>query len=456
MEKSVEKRSRRGKGGRVHFIGVGGVGMYSLARLAIERGCAVSGSDESDSTLLKDLSSRGAVVYQGSDAAALSDADAVVYSLAIPDSDAELSFARERGLRLYTRAEYLGELMREFDTSVAVCGSHGKSTVTAMIGHILSAAGKNPTVSVGAPLSDGMPYKSGGSELLVLEACEYRDSFLKLYPDVVCATSLELDHTDYFPDLDSIKRSFLRFINRAERAAVINADDENLAALLPLTDAEVITVGTSPSAHIRYSINGFSDSGITYSIFKNNIPCGLFTLSLLGAFNISNAAIAIAAATALGVSAEEGGRALESFPGVGRRIELVGRVRGSDIIYDYAHHPTEIRAVIDALKLKYSSLCVIFKPHTYTRTRDLWFDFADALSLADRLILTDIYPAREAPIDGITSERLALAVGERAVYATDRDAAKIALESGCAAIVLMGAGNLDEAMGELLKKDLTK
>lgn len=441
---------------RIHFIGVGGVGNYSLARMALELGFSVSGSDAVESYLIDDLRSRGAFTYSGSDTATLADADKVVYSLAVPETDVELSLARERKMRLYTRAEYLGEVMRSFGETVAVCGSHGKSTVTAMIGHILSAVGKNPTVSVGAPLSDGLPYKSGGKEHLVLEACEYRDSFLKLYPDIVCATNLELDHTDYFPDLDSIKRSFRHFLCRAERALVINADDENLSSLLPLTDIPTVTVGTSSSSIFRYALNGFSDTGITYSVFKNNIPCGRFKLHLSGVFNVGNATLAIAAADACGVSATDAGRALESFSGIGRRMELVGRVSHSDIIYDYAHHPTEIRAVIDAMKLKYSSLCVIFKPHTYTRTRDLWFDFAAALSLADTVIITDVYPAREKPIEGITAERLAKAVGGNAICAKDGDAAKIALETGCAAIVVMGAGNLDAVLGELLKKDLTK
>ena len=457
MGEAVEKRNGARiveRGRRIHFIGVGGVGMYSLARLAIEGGASVSGSDRANGRLLEDLASRGAFVYSGSDIGAITDVDEVVYSLAVAEDDAELKFARESEKIVLSRAEYLGKIMQGYREKIGVCGSHGKSTVSAMVSHILSAVGKDPTSSIGAPLGDGLPFRAGGREMLVFEACEYRDSFLKLYPDTVCATNLELDHTDYFKDLDAMKRSFLMFMNRAEERVILNEDDADLSSLIPLIDPEIVRVGTSTTARYRYLPNDFSNDGITYSFFKDNILKGRFRLPLIGDFNLTNAALAIATAAELGVSVEECGSSLESFRGIGRRMEKIGAVGKSDIIYDYAHHPTEIRAVIDALRLKYGSVCVIFKPHTYTRTRDLWWDFVSALSLADVALITDIYAAREAPIDGITAERLAEAIGEGAAAVPDREAARIALGYGFGAIAIMGAGDNSAVLRAIFPKSL--
>lgn len=442
---------------RVHFIGVGGVGMYALARLALEFGYNISGSDTSPSLYTENLISLGAkIFYTHSESNIPDGVSEVVYSLAIAHDNPELTSARKRDIPTFSRAEFLGNLMKSYAHPIGVSGSHGKSTTTAMIYHILSKLGKNPTALVGAPLCGGMPYAGGGRDILVYEGCEYRDSFLKFHPSVVAVTNIELDHTDYFSSLDDIKHSFLMCINRAEKLAVINIDDENSASLMPLIDVKTVTYGFSDGADIKGSLSSFGSDGIKYKLTQNNIYKGEYSLNTLGTFNISNALCAIGAASSLGIPVSDCAAALEDFPGVGRRMELVGNTCGKDIIYDYAHHPTEIRAVIDALKLRYRTLCVIFKPHTYTRTRDMWDEFVSALSLADRVIVTDIFPAREEPIKGITSARLAEFIGENALYASDLVAPEIALQSQSSAVVVMGAGNNDAVLSALLKKDLTK
>ena len=442
---------------RLHFIGIGGVGMYSLARLAKNIGYTVTGSDLAKSPYTESLSALGVKIFYSHAKENVDGAWGIVYSLAVSTDNPELSAALNSGAQIYSRAELFGLLMKKYATRIGVSGSHGKSTTTAMVYHILKHLGLSATAAVGAPISDGLPFCDGSDELLVYEACEYKDSFLKLFPSVVALTNIELDHTDYFSCLDDIKHSFLACVNRAEKFAVINIDDENSASLLPFIKTGVVSYGFSENASVRASIASFCDDGIKYTLIKNNSYCGEYFLKTLGVYNLSNALCAIATVSELlGVPAGYCGAALESFSGVSRRTELLGRLLGRDVIYDYAHHPTEIRAVIDALKLKYRTLTVIFIPHTYTRTRDLWDDFVRALSLADRIVITDIFPAREAPINGISAKRLANAIGESAVYANAVSAVDIALSSDTCAIAVMGAGNADVLLRSLYEKGLDK
>lgn len=441
---------------KVHYIGIGGVGMYSLARLSLLKGSEVSGSDISSNVYTKSLSSMGVKIFNSHSEGNLSGVDEVVYSLAISENNPELLYAKKNRIPTFTRAEYMGKLMKPFKKRIGVSGSHGKSTTTAMLYHIYKTLGFSPTVIAGAPIDGDLPFVSGGEDLLIYEACEYRDSFLKFSPSVVAVTNIELDHTDYFGSLEDIKHSFLMCINRAERYAAINADDENTSSLLPLIDTPTVTYGTSERAALRAEITSFLALGIKYTLRLNNIYSGEYTLSLDGGFNLSNALCAIATASGDGIPVGESARALESFHGIARRMEYIGSCLGKDIIYDYAHHPTEIRSVINALKLRYRSLTVIFKPHTYSRTKDMWEDFSSALSLADNVIVTDIFPAREEPIAHITSQRLADRIGECALYSEDCDAADIALGLGGEAIVIMGAGNNDTVLDAMRKKGLDK
>ncbi|MBR5242193.1 MAG: UDP-N-acetylmuramate--L-alanine ligase [Clostridia bacterium] len=442
------------KNARLHFIGIGGVGMYSLARLALKAGAVVSGSERSESDLAEELRGRGCKIYIGHSAENITpDIDAVVYSHAIGRENPELSMARDLGISTYSRSELLGLVMKQYENRIGISGTHGKSTVCAMLAHILKTAGLSPTVACGAPIVGKLPFLDGGEEHFVYEACEYRDSFLDFYPTSVVITNIELDHTDYFPTLEEYKGSFLRCINRAEKSCILNVDDPNIRALLPLIETEAVTVGTSASADFSYSPYSFLEDGIIYSLSRNNKLLGRFKLKLAGEFNLMNAALAIAAVSEYGVDPKEAATALESFAGVRRRCELVGAYGGRAVYYDYAHHPTEIRAVINALRARSGALTVIFTPHTYTRTRDLWQDFISALSLADFVILTDIFAAREEPVPNITSKRLAEAIGDRAFYSDVQSISGILNTYTYGDIVVMGAGENTEILSILVSKN---
>lgn len=438
----------------LHFIGIGGVGMYSIARLAQKFGVAVSGSERCNSDLTEDLVSRGCKIFIGHSAENISpDTDAVVYSHAIGRDNPELSAARDLGISTYSRSELLGLVMKQYENRIGISGTHGKSTVCAMVAHILKTRGLSPTVACGAPIVDKLPFLDGGEEYLVYEACEYRDSFLDFYPSSVVITNIELDHTDYFPSIEEYQSSFLKCINRAERSCILNIDDPNIRALLPFVEREVITVGTSLMADFSYSPYSFSEDGIIYSLSRNNKLLGRFKLKLVGEFNLMNATLAIAAASEQGIDPIEAAQALESFKGVKRRCELMGSTGTRAVYYDYAHHPTEIRAVINALRMRSGAITVIFTPHTYTRTRDLWDDFTSALSLADFVILTDIYAAREPEIENINSKRLAEAIGDRAFYSDAGGIIGILNTYTYGDIVVMGAGENSEILELLLSKN---
>ncbi len=434
---------------RIHFAGIGGVGMYSLALHSIINGKLVSGSDISKSALTASLEEAGAVIYQHHKGENVKGAELVVYSLSIATDNPELIYASEHGIPTLSRAEFMSKLISPYKNRIAVSGSHGKSTVTAMLAHIFLRCGKDPTVMAGAAINDGIPYIHGSDEYIIYEACEYKDSFLKFTPTSVSVTNLELDHTDYFKSLEDIKRSFLFSLNSAESFSVINTDDGNLLSLLSGIDGNVITVGASSCADLSYSITSLGGT-IGYSLRRGGKDIGTYSLMLHGVFNISNAMIAIATAYGYGIEPDEAATALESFSGIPRRMELVGYRNGRPIIYDYAHHPTEIKAVIDALHERYERLTVIFRPHTYSRTRDLWDDFVRALRSAEHLILTDIFAAREPLIYGVSAKRLADQAG--GLYLADKDIVRAVDSFTSGAIAVMGAGELEDIKNALLNK----
>ncbi len=437
---------------RLHFVGTGGVSMYSLARLAIENGALVSGSDREHSERTRLLSALGAQIFIGHSPENVDGAFLVIYSQAISPDNPELISASEQGIPTASRAEYMGVLMRGYSNRIGVSGSHGKSTVTAMLDAIFTAAGLRPTVLSGAELPSGEPFRLGGGDFLIYEGCEYKDSFLSFCPTVSVGLNMELDHTDYFADIEQMKRSFVKALGRATDFAVICYDDQNLRQILPKIKARAVTYGSREGSLYRYSITSFYEGGFEFTLKKYDSVLGIFRLNLPGVFNIANAVAAITVALEYGIELKIIQEAIGSFCGIKRRLELIGRRFGRDIYYDYAHHPTEISAAITALKtLRAGPLTVIFKPHTYTRTRDLWQGLVDSLSLADYLILGDIFPAREEPLPDITSERLAAEI-PGAMYCPDDEITRaIYLRTG-GTVVLMGAGDLENIKKEILNE----
>ena len=436
---------------KVHFIGIGGVSMYTLARVTHSRGITVVGSDRLENERTRNLVNRGIPVKIGHDGLNSIGATLVVYSHAIGENNPELKYARNLNIPTVNRAEFMGALMLDYKKRIGVSGTHGKSTTTAMLDLIFTSALGEPTTLSGAELYTGEPIREGGNNLLIYEACEYRDSFLNFSPSIALATNLEFDHPDYFENIEVLKNSFRRALSRATDFALVNLDDENLSKIIPDLKTRVVTFGQSERAQYRYLITGFLDTGTEFMVYHNKISVGKFRLNVPGIHNVQNAAAAISLALEYGIDVKTVAAAIESFRTVSGRLDLIGYRNGRAVYMDYAHHPTEIRATINTLKLVTGDmLTVVFKPHTYSRTAALWEDFSSALSLADHIILTDIYPAREEPIKNINSRRLAGDIGERAIFSNDRDVAFCVDNYTSGTVVIMGAGDMEQIKKEIV------
>lgn len=436
----------------LHFVGVGGVSMYSLARLSLSRGVRVSGSDRTKSDRTEKLTALGADIFLKHSADNLSGSDLVIYSHAVGQDNPEIQAAVESGIPTISRAEFMGLIMRAYKNRIGISGSHGKSTVTAMLECIFTYAGLDPTVLSGSELPSGEPFRLGNDEYLLYEACEYKDSFLHFSPTVTVGLNLELDHTDYFPDISSLKKSFTKALGRATNFSLICIDDENLSSILPKIKSRTITFGADERADYRYRITAFRQRGYEFTLTRQGSVISDFEVNIPGVFNVANATCAIAIALELGIDAQTLKHAVSTFGGIARRLEFVGTRQGRAVYYDYAHHPTEIRASITALKELYPRpLTVVFKPHTFSRTKALWHQLRESLSLADYLILTDIFPAREEKIEGVSSELLALEING-AIYAGDDDVLLSLDRHTQGTVVLMGAGDLEKIKKDVLNK----
>lgn len=436
----------------IHFIGVGGVSMYSLAMLTLHCGAGVSGSDREESRRTVALADEGIKVTIGHNTEKVRSASLVVYSHAISDNDPELMAARESKIPTVSRAEFLGAMMLGYGERIGISGSHGKSTTTAMMAIVFEKAGLAPTVLSGASLPGGSPYKIGGNNYLIYEACEYRDSFLRFLPTVAVGLNLELDHTDYFDGIDQLKGSFTKALGRAARFSLINGDDHNLCDIAPKIGRPVITYGAKDNSDYRYSITSFREKGNDFSVYCRGSLLRNFRLNIPGAFNVSNATAAIAVANEYGIDINTVADAIASYSGIEGRLEYMGDRYGRPIYYDYAHHPTEIAATLNALRqMTLGPITVVFKPHTFSRTASLWQDFCTSLLLADYAVITDIYPAREEPIEGITSQRLAAEIGKGALYSPDDSVSDAVDLYTRGAIVLMGAGNFEKIKTTIIK-----
>ena len=440
------------RGKRVYFIGVGGVSTCSLFCLSRHFGIAASGSDGKGSDLLAALIDSGEDVTVGERAALPPDTGLIVYSHAIAESHSERVLAREKGIPEISRAEYLGKLMRCYEFRVGVSGSHGKSTVTAMIAKIFSDVGREPTVLSGAQLcASRLPFSIGTLDYLIYEACEYKDSFLSFSPSVGVFLKLELDHTDYFKDIEAISESFLSAMKRCEMI-VVNADDERLISLAKRSGIEFKSYGIASSASYRYEIISDKARNMRFRLYKGREAVGEGRLPMLGSFNISNAVAAISLSMECGIDFSEAAGSLSSFFGIGRRLEVIGEYSGRKIYYDYAHHPTEIRASIRAVRSAgEGEVTLVFRPHTYSRTAGLWDEFKSALSEADRAIILDVDPVREKESHGVKAERLASECG--GVYCGDVSKILSLLDSSEGDIILMGAADL-EAVRKLLTEKI--
>jgi UDP-N-acetylmuramate--alanine ligase len=443
----------------VHFVGIAGAGMSALAELFVRRGVNVTGCDQHTASA-GDLRRLGVPLYTGHDPHHVELARAVVVSSAIPRDAAEVQRARALGIPVIRRAEALGYATRG-GTLVAIAGTHGKTTTTAMTTDALTAAGLAPTGIAGGRMAawDGN-LRWGSDRLFVVEADEYDRSFLALAPTIAVITNIEADHLDIYADLDDIRDAFALFASDSP-AVVVCADDPG-AATLPLSDAaDVVTYGlTGANTRIRGTDVHAEGGGQRFLVSVDGAPGAGVTLVVPGLHNVRNALAAIASGIVLGASVEGMGAGLAAFRGVERRFQRLGARRGVEVVDDYAHHPTEIRAAVAAARAAYPGrrLVAAFQPHLFSRTRDFAADFGAALALADVAYLTEIYPAREAPMPGVTSTLIADAV--RAAGGTmrwqgprDELADVLVREVHDGDVVLtMGAGDITTTGPELLAR----
>ena len=397
----------------VHFIGIGGISMSGLAEILLEEGFHISGSDAKESALTDALEKKGARIYYGQRASNISDStDVVVYTAAIHPDNPEFARAKELGIPMLTRAELLGQIMRNYDTPIAVAGTHGKTTTTSMLSHILLKGDCDPTISVGGILpAIGGNIRVGQSETFLTEACEYTNSFLSFFPKISIILNMDADHLDFFKDIDDIRRSFRRFAELlpADGTLIINADTPEYQSITEGLSCQVITYGLENNADYTASDITYDEFGhASFNVRYKGSDLGRCSLKVPGSHNVSNALSAVAAGRLLNLSWEVIAEGLLSFTGTDRRFQYKGTVGGVTIIDDYAHHPTEIEATLKAAaNYPHRKVWCVFQPHTYTRTKALLPEFAQALTLADHVVLADIYAARETDTLGISSEDLA-------------------------------------------------
>lgn len=380
--------------------------MSGIAEILHNLGYQVKGSDNSPSEITEYLQGLGMTIYDGHRAANVEDVDVVVISSAVGEDNPEVVEARRLGVPVIKRAEMLGELMR-LKFSIGISGTHGKTTTTSMIGKILQHGNYQPTLIVGGVVAElGTGAALGSGDYLVAEADEYDKSFLAMFPTIAVVTNIESDHMDCYDDMDDLINSFVTYMNRVPfyGSVIISADDENLSTVRHRIARPYQTFGFDTGADYRALNVKTAPEGTVFSVYRKGDLLGEISLKVPGLFNVSNALAAVATCYELEVPFDAIAEALAAFRGVGRRFEIIGEANDILVVDDYAHHPSEIRATLTAAKSLYDRrVIVIYQPHLYSRTRDFYREFAEALSIADICVLTDIYPAREAPIEGVTS-----------------------------------------------------
>ncbi len=393
---------------RVHFVGIGGIGMSGIAELLINLGFTVSGSDLNDSEIIQNLKARGATVFEGHEASHVSDCEVLVYSSAVPKDNPELIAAHEKNIPIIKRAEMLGELIALKQTSIGVGGTHGKTSTSSMVGALLSHADLDPTLVVGGLVQNiDTNSQLGSGDLIVVEADEYDKSFLQLKPTISVITNIEQEHMDCYDDLDDLHNSFAQFCNSVPfyGAVVACLDSHGVQEIIPRIKRPVITYGLSFQAEISAKNIRAKETDTIYTLYQNNKKCGNVTLHVPGKHNVLNSLAAAAIGFEMGLNAKTIIAGIGSYGGVRRRFEIKGVAGNVMVVDDYAHHPTEVSATLQAARDGWDRrIIAVFQPHLFSRTEAFYKEFAAAFMDSDILVVTDIYPAREKPIKGVTGE----------------------------------------------------
>ena len=444
----------------IYFAGIGGISMSGLAEILADAGFSISGSDRSESPLTRALEKRGITVFYGQRKENITDdIDCVIFTSAIKQDNPEYIAAHEKNLPCLTRAQLLGQIMKNYKTPIAVSGTHGKTTTTSMISEILLQADTDPTLSIGGMLkSIGGNIRVGKSDLFVTEACEYTNSFLSFFPKIGLILNIEEDHLDFFKDIDDIRRSFREFAKLlpADGCLIINGNIPRYQEITEGLSCRVITYGDSrinaEGLPMDYYSSDLTNDALGHPSFRLHTGDGAvreFALKVPGEHNVSNAVASLVLADLLGIDSAAAAKALLSFSGTDRRFDYKGSIGGITIIDDYAHHPTEITATLKAAaNIPHKTLWCVFQPHTYTRTKAFLQDFAKALCLADKVVLADIFAARETDTLGISSETLRdeiLSLGHECYYFPSFDEIENFLLENCIngdLLITMGAGDV--------------
>lgn len=451
----------------VHFIGIGGISMSGLAKILLNNGYKVSGSDTNDSEIIRKLKALGAEIYTSHSAKNINSADLVIYTDAISEDNEELKGAFRLNIPVVDRATFLGALMKNFKSTIAVSGTHGKTTTTSMLSTILNRSKLNPTILLGGDLDEiGGNIKLGSKDLLLTEACEYKGNILKYFPKTSIILNIDEDHLDYFESLDHIKETFVQYARNLsdDSLLIINLDDPNSQAVIEATSANVLTFGISSQADFRAENISFTREGFpSYTLNYKDKDFFNIELSVMGTHNIYNSMASVIAAKNEGLDKDLIERNIKIYSGVHRRLEFKGLYNGVKIIDDYAHHPTEIKTSLHSIRLsRPGKIYCIFQPHTYTRTKLLFKNFSEAFGDADKIIITDIYAAREKDNGVVHSRDLSKALrakGLDAIYIKDfEDIASYLKDSAVEndVIVTMGAGSIYSLSELLLNKEKEK
>jgi UDP-N-acetylmuramate--alanine ligase len=444
----------------IHMIGIGGAGMNGIAEILLNLGFSVTGSDISRSAVTDRLEKLGAKLHIGHLPENVTGADVVVYSSAVKEDNPEIVAARERKIPVIKRPDMLAELMR-MKYGICIAGTHGKTTTTSMVAHVLTDGGIDPTIIVGGKVADfGGGAKIGQSHFLVLEADEYDRTFLKLTPVITVVTNIDIDHLDCYRDIDDIKDAFTCFVNKVPffGCDIICIDDPGVQSIIPKIERKIITYGTSRQATVRAENVEIRGLKTTFDVFVRKEQLGSVSLQVPGFHNVRNALAAVAVGLEMGVAFSVIAGALAVYIPVERRFQVIGEAGGVTIIDDYAHHPTEIIASLEGIRAGFDNrIIAVFQPHLYSRTRDFYQEFGRAFMDTDFLFVTDIYPAREKPIPGITGEMVAEAARAaghgNVTYHRERsmilESLKKTVRSGDI-VITFGAGDINKTGYELM------
>ena len=438
---------------KLHFIGIGGSGMYPLVQILFEKGFIISGSDNNTGDNIDRELKMGLNISIGHKAENVIGKDAIVYSAAIMKDNIELVEAIKRNIPIIERSELLGILTEQYNSCYCVCGTHGKTTTSSMITEILLAADMDPTAVIGGKLdSINGSGRCGKTQNMVVEACEFVDTFLKLYPDTSVILNIDEDHLDYFKSMDRLKKSFNKFAHMTKNVVVYNGDDKNTVdSVKDITNA--VSFGQNHTNKYYFdNVIRKDESHCSFDTYKDNRIIGQINLNIPGEHNIYNATGAVALSLENGIDFKYIQKGLKNFNGVHRRMDCIGKYKNITIFDDYAHHPAEIASALQSIRSMFPGrkICAVFQPHLFTRTRDFAEDFAHSLSLADSVILLGIYPAREKPIPGVTSELIFNRITCQDKVLIDKEELLDLLKTkDTDVLVTLGAGDIDRYIDKI-------